>query len=584
MGGIAAALALAALALAAPQKTPKPKAADARDGPCPTFFRDVAAARGLNFRHERGATPGHQLPETMGSGVAWLDYDGDGWMDLYVVQSGPFPPNGSVQARDRLYRNRGDGTFEDVTEKAGIADTAYGMGAVAADFDNDGWTDLFVTNFEGNILYRNNGDGTFTDVTEKAGVRGSGWSTSAAFADFDGDGWLDLFVVRYLDYRVEKNFFCGNVEKGTREYCHPSLYPPIGNLLYRNNRDGTFTDVTESSGIARALGKGLGVVVSDLDGDGRPDVYVANDTTMNFLFHNLGGLRFEDVSLLSGAGLSVFGRPFGGMGVNAGDLDGDGLPDLVVANFEAEPNSYYRNVGSGVFEDLSTSSGFGAPAFTFSGFGLNLLDVANAGRLDAFVANGHVLEVPHQQGVTYAERPQLYWNDGKGRFVERGCGEPFRKAVVSRGSATADFDNDGDLDIAVSNSGGPLELLENAGRHGSWLGLVLVGSRSNRQGVGARVTLTTDAGKQVRETRAGESYLSSSDPRVHFGLGAATARSLEIRWPSGIVQTLPAPPAGRYTRIEEPQAPHPNPLPPGEGVSPRRLSTPSPGSPERPSR
>jgi enediyne biosynthesis protein E4 len=545
---------VAALAIfSAPGKI-KPKTPDA---PCPTFFRDVAAARGLSFVHERGATPEHQLPETMGSGVAWLDFDGDGWMDLYVVQSGPFPPNGSARARDRLYRNRGDGTFEDVTEKAGIADTAYGMGAVAADFDNDGRPDLFVTNFEGDILYRNNGDGTFTDVTEKAGVRGSGWATSAAFADFDGDGWLDLFVVRYLDYRVEKNFFCGSTEKGTREYCHPSLYPPIASLLYRNNGDGTFTDVSESSGIARALGKGLGVIVSDLDGDGKPDIYVANDTTMNFVFHNLGGMRFEDVSLLSGAGLSVFGRPFGGMGVNAGDLDGDGLPDLVVANFEAEPNSYYRNVGGGIFEDLSTPSGFGAPAFAFSGFGLNLLDVRNAGRLDAFVANGHVLEVPHQQGVTYAERPQLFWNDGKGRFVERGCGEPFQKPVVSRGSATADFDNDGDLDIAVSNSGGPLELLENTGRHGGWLGLTLVGRRSNRQAVGARVTLTTDAGRQVRETRAGESYLSSCDPRVHFGLGASTPKSLEIRWPSGIVQTLSAPPAGRYTRIEEPDGPAP---------------------------
>jgi hypothetical protein len=554
------AAAVCALVAAAPTR-PKAKASPSTESPCAASFRDVAAARGLAFMHDRGATPAHRLPETMGSGLAWLDYDGDGWMDLYVVQSGPFPPSSSARAADRLFRNRGDGSFEDVTEKAGLADTAYGMGAVAADFDNDGRTDLFVTNFEGNILYRNNGDGTFRDVTERAGVRGSGWATSAAFADFDGDGWLDLFVVRYLDYAVEKDFFCGIAEKGAREYCHPSLYPPIANVLYRNNRDGTFSDVSESSGIAAALGKGLGVVVSDLDGDGRPDVYVANDTTMNFLFHNLGGLRFEDVSLLSGTGISAFGRPFGGMGVNAGDLDGDGRPDLVVANFEAEPNSYFHNLGGIVFEDLSAPSGFGPPAFSFSGFGLNLLDVANAGRLDAFVANGHVLEVPHLQGVTYAERPLLMHNDGKGRFVERGCGEPFRRATVARGSATADFDNDGDVDIAVSNSGGPLELLENDGRHGGWVGFVLVGRRSNRQGVVARITLTTDAGRQVRETHAGESYLSSCDPRVHFGLGAASPRRAEIRWPSGIVQVIDAPAAGRYTRVEEPDRDAPEPSP-----------------------
>jgi enediyne biosynthesis protein E4 len=542
------AAAVTALFAAAPPKVKRAPAA-----PCPVSFRDVAESRGLQFRHDRGATPEHQLPETMGSGLAWLDYDGDGWMDLYVVQSGPFPPHGSSRARDRLFRNRGDGTFEDVTEKAGLADTAYGMGAIAADFDNDGWTDLFVTNFEGNVLYRNQGDGTFRDVTEKAGVRGSGWATSAAFADFDGDGWLDLFVVRYLEYSVEKRFFCGDAAKGTREYCHPSLYPPISNLLFHNNGDGTFTDVSDPSGIARGLGKGLGVVVSDLDGDGRPDVYVANDTTMNFVFHNLGNMRFEDVSLVSGAGLSGYGRAFGGMGVNAGDLDGDGRPDLVVANFEAEPNSFFRNLGGGVFEDASATSGFGPPAFSFSGFGLNLLDAANAGRLDAFIANGHVLEVPHLQGVRYAERPMLFWNDGRGRFVERGCGEPFRRELVGRGSATADFDNDGDIDIAVSNSGGPLELLANEGKHGGWVGLILVGRRSNRQGIGARVTLVTDAGRQVREARSGESYLSSCDPRIHFGLGAARPLRVEIRWPSGIVQTIDAPVAGRYTRVEEPE-------------------------------
>jgi len=536
----------------APAKRSAP-AAKSPDAGCPAIFTDVAAKAGLSFLHERGGTPAHQLPETMGSGVAWLDYDNDGWMDLYVVQSGPFPENGSPRARDRLYHNNHDGTFTDVTEKAGLKDTAYGMGVIAADYDNDGWTDLFVTNFGHNILYHNNGDGTFTDVTAKAGLAGSGWSTSAAFADFDGDGYLDLFVVRYLDYSVEKNYFCGDPVSGKREYCHPSLYPPIGNLIYHNNGDGTFTDVTESSGIGAALGKGLGVVVADFDDDGRPDIYVANDTTMNFLFHNLGGMKFEDVSLLSGAGVNAAGRAFGGMGVAAGDLHGDGRFDIVVANFEAEPNSLYRNLGNMVFEDVSASSGFGPPAFTFSGFGLNLFDAANAGRLDAFIANGHVLEAPKTERITYAERPFLMWNDGKGHFRERGCGAPFRRELVGRGSAVADYDNDGDIDIAVSNSGGPLELLRNDGVHGKWIGFLLRGHKSNRSAIGAKVTLETERGKQVRDVKAGDSYLSSSDPRVHFGLGAATSiRKISIRWPSGIVQEVKDARPGLYQTIEEP--------------------------------
>ncbi len=532
----------------APAKSP--------DAGCRAVFTDVAARSGLKFTHDRGATPAHQLPETMGSGVAWLDYDNDGWMDLYVVQSGPFPPDGSPRAQDRLYRNNGDGTFTDVTVKAGLKDAAYGMGAVAADYDNDGFTDIFVTNFGGNILYRNNGDGTFTDVTAKAGVAGSGWSTSAAFADFDGDGLLDLFVARYLDYSVEKNYFCGDAGTRRRDYCHPSLYPPVGNLLYRNNGDGTFTDVTASSGVGAALGKGLGVVVADFDDDRRPDIYVANDTTMNFVFHNLGGMRFEDVSLYSGAGVNAAGRAFGGMGVDAGDLDGDGRLDVAVANFEAEPNSFFHNLGSMVFEDASGVSGFGPPAFNFSGFGLNFFDAANAGRLDVFIANGHVLEVPRMQGVTYAERPFLMWNDGKGKFTERGCGEPFRRPLVGRGSAVADYDNDGDLDIAVSNSGGPLELLRNDGKHGGWIGIVLRGKTSNRQGIGARVTLKTAAGEQVREAKAGGSYLSSSDPRIHFGIGTATSvERVAILWPSGISQEVRDVKPGRYQTIEEPARP-----------------------------
>jgi hypothetical protein len=541
----------ALLALASLAASPREKA----DAGCPSWFQNVAPTAGLRFQHERGSTPRHRLPETMGSGLAWLDFDDDGRMDLYVVQSGPFPPSGSPKAQDRLFRNEGGGKFADVTATAGLSDRGYGMGAVAADFDNDGRVDVFVTNWGGNLLYRNLGAGKFADVTESAGLRGSGWSTSAAWADFDLDGDLDLFVARYLDDSVEKDFFCGDAATGRREYCHPSLYPPVSNLLYRADGDGTFTDVSEPSGISRAPGKGLGVVVADLDGDGLPDIYVANDTTMNFLFRNLGGMRFEDASLTSGAGLGAFGRPFGGMGVNAGDLDGDGLMDLVVANFEAEPNGYFRNLGEGIFEDAAAASGFGPPGFLFSGFGLNLLDAANAGRLDAFVANGHVLEFPRTEGATYAQRPLLLWNGGRGRFVERGCGPPFRRAAVGRGSATADFDNDGDIDIAVSHSGGPLALLENRGSGTGWIGFVLRGRRSNRQGVGARVSLLTTAGRQVRETKAGDSYLSSSDPRVHFGLGGARVLALEIRWPSGVAQRIEAPRPGSYHLVEEPPSP-----------------------------
>jgi hypothetical protein len=527
-----------------------------KDAGCAVILTDVAPRVGLRFTHERGATREHRLPETMGSGLAWLDYDGDGRMDLYVVQSGLFPPRGEPGSNDRLYRNRGDGTFEDATEKAGIRDRAYGMGVIAADYDNDGRTDLLVTNFPRNILLRNRGDGSFEDVTAKAGVAGAGWPTSAAFGDLDGDGDLDLFVVRYVEYSVEKDLFCGNAQTGARQYCHPSLYPPDHNQLFRNNGDGTFTDVTESSGIGKAKGKGLGVVLSDLDEDGRLDIYVANDTTMNLLLRNLGSMRFEDVSLVSGAGVNSAGRALGGMGVNAGDLTGSGRMDLVVTNFEAELNSFYRNLGEAVFEDLSGSSGFGEPAFTFSGFGLNLLDLENDGDLDAFIANGHVLEAPVMQGATYAERPFLMWNDGKGRFIERGCGEPFRLELVGRGSAAADYDEDGDLDIAVSNSGGPLQLLRNDGGRGGWIGFLLQGKKSNRQGIGARLILETARGRQVREVRSGESYLASSDPRVLFGLGQETAvRKITIRWPSGIVQEISGPQPGRYHRIVEPDPP-----------------------------
>ena len=519
---------------------------------CRATFTDVAPAVGLSFTHVRGATGQYHLPETMGAGLAWLDYDRDGWIDLYVVQSGPYPPNASAAAQDRLFRND-RGRFVDVTREAKLSDAAYGMGAVAADYDNDGDTDLYVTNYGDNILYRNNGDGTFTNATAAAGVAGGNWSTSAAWADIDNDGDLDLFVVRYLDNRAGKTYFCGNEATGDRNYCHPNLYPGLSNILFRNNGNGTFTDVTRSAGVDK-VGKGLGVVISDLVGDGRADIFVANDAFMNFLFHNLGGGRFADVSVASGAAFDSDGKAQAGMGVDAGDLSGGGRPDLVVTNFDSELNSYYRNLGDLTFEDVSSPSGFGRPSFNRLGFGVTLADFDRDGSLDAHVVNGHIEVNPRRQGVTYAQIDSLLWNDGRGIFVERQCGPAFERALVGRGSAVADFDNDGDLDVAKSNSDGPLQLLRNDTAGSNWIGFELRGNRSNRQGIGARLVLETSAGTQTREARSGNSYLSSGDPRVFFGLGAATPARVRIYWPSGAVQEIPRPEAGRYHLIEEPRA------------------------------
>ena len=541
---IAATAFLLALAAGAPNTAPPD---------CPITLTDVADTAGLRFVHDRGATPQHRLPEMIGAGLVWLDYDNDGWMDLYVVQSGPLPPAKAERSRGRFFRNNRDGTFTDVTEKAGFRDAGYGMGAVAADYDNDGFVDLLVTGYRGNVLYHNNGDGTFTDDTAKSGIRNPPWGTSAAWGDYDGDGYLDLFIGQYADDSRDKDLFCGDPSTGVRDYCPPIMYDGTVSVLYRNNRNGTFTDVTREAGLGQSLGKALGVLFVDIDLDGKPDIYVANDQLMNFLFHNLGNGRFEDISVSSGAGFGLEGQPQGGMGVDAGDVDADGLPDIVVGNFEGETNEYYRNLGGGVFEDLSVSSGFGPPTVSYVKFGLNLVDVDNDGDLDAFVSNGHIYDRPRRQGARSEQRPQLLWNDGKGRFREHGCGAPFQKALVGRGSAVADYDNDGDSDIAVSSSGGPLQLLRNDGTHGGWLGIQLLGRKSNRQGIGARLVLETASGRKLtRFVQSGSSYLSSSDPRVLFGLADEKAvRKLTVYWPSGIVQVVENPPTGRYSTIEE---------------------------------
>jgi hypothetical protein len=523
-------------------------------GDCPVTFTDVAPQAGLKFVHDRGSTPGRRLPEMVGAGLAWIDYDNDGWMDLYVVQSGPLPPApGSEKSRDRLYRNNHDGTFTDVTEKAGLKDTSYGMGAYAADYDNDGFVDLFVSGYRGNLLYRNKGDGTFVDVTAKSGISGPPWGTAAAWGDIDGDGNLDLFVGQYADDRKDKDLFCGDPVSGERDYCPPIMYDGTLSVLYRNNGNGTFTDITREAGLGKALGKALGALFVDVDADGKPDIYVANDQVMNHLFRNLGGGRFEDISVSSGTGFGLEGQPQGSMGVDAGDLDGDGLADLVVANFESETNEYYRNLGAGVFEDLSVTSGFGLPPLNYVRFGLNLVDVDNDGDLDAFMANGHIYDKPRRQGAKAEQKPLLMWNDGTGHFRERGCGPAFQTELVGRASAVADYDNDGDPDIAVSNSGGPLQLLRNDGTHGNWAGVQLVGRKSNRGAVGARLVAELPSGRKLtRFVAAGTSYLSSSDPRVLFGLGTETSiKTLTISWPSGITQVLQDVPGGKYSKIEE---------------------------------
>ncbi len=529
----------------------------AAQNPCgPLRLRHAEAQAGLSFRHDPGRSDARQLPETMGSGLAWLDYDGDGWQDLYLVQSGAFPPDGSARGADRLFRNRGDGTFEDVTVRARIADRSYGQGVTAADADGDGDTDLYLTDFGPDTLLLNRGDGTFEDGSARAGLGAGGWSSSAAFADADGDGDLDLYVARYVKYDPAGGLFCGDFATGRRDYCDISLFEGENDLFYRNRGDGTFEDATAAAGFFSANGRGLGVLFTDLDGDRKPDVYVANDMTPNLLFHNLGGGKFEDVSLFSGAAVNAAGKAQAGMGLALGDFDGDGDPDVTVTNFDAELNSLYRNISEGgelQFEDASSASGFGPPSYNLLGFGIVPADLDLDGDLDVYVANGHVFEHPKWDSVLYAQPDLILAGDGRGRFENRSCALPAGEPQVGRGLAAGDYDSDGRPDLAMQNSGGPLELLRNETEGGAWIGVVLEGRAPNTAAVGARVTLLSGSRRQVRWSLAGDSYQSTSDRRLLFGLPAGEPpQELEVVWPSGRTQRLSAPPAGRYLTLTEP--------------------------------
>ena len=507
----------------------------------PIRFTDVTAAAGIDFGHTNGASGEFHLPETLGSGGAFLDYDNDGHLDLYLVNSA---------APNVLYRNNGNGTFTDVTLSAGVSNQgSYGHGVACGDYDNDGYVDIYVTNFGANRLYHNNGNGTFTDVTDASGTGDPRWSSSATFFDYDSDGNLDLYVVNYINYRLDasapicfENPTLGVTEK-VRGYCHPKHFESASDRLYRNSGDGTFTDATETANVqdpsGMFLGKGLGVVAADFNADGNPDLYVANDDTPNYLFYNKGDGTFAEIAILAGCAYSADGIAQAGMGVDAGDYNGDGHLDIFVTNFSYETNTLYRNNGEGTFTDVSYRAKLGEESYLFLGFGTGFFDADNDGHLDIFVANGHIF--PNVERTTdvisYRQPNQLFRNQGNSTFAEVPLEE---QRAVSRGTLFGDYDNDGDTDVLITQLNSKVTLLRNEnGNRNNWLRLKLIGTHSNRDGIGTRVTLTVGTESQMREVRTGYSYLSSNDPRLLFGVETRTVVDrLQIRWQGGIVQTL----------------------------------------------
>ena len=535
------------------------------------LFIDVTEASGILFRHESSPTTSKYLIETMGGGVALLDYDGDGWLDVFFTNGAelldPMPPGAEPRKTaprfsDRLYRNGRDGTFTDVTAEAVVGGThGYGMGVAVGDYDNDGFADLYVTNYGANVLYHNDGHGRFADVTAKAGVAAGGWSASAGFLDYDGDGRLDLFVTRYVDFSFADNPYCGEKRPGYREYCHPRNFKGVTNLLFRNKGDGTFADVSEAAGISRHVGKALGVALADYDADGRIDIFVANDSVPGFLLRNDGKGGFEEVGLPAGVGYNEEGMAVAGMGADFADYDNDGRPDLFVSTLSGETYSLYRNRGDGSFEYASSPAGIAAATLAYSGWGTKLFDFDNDGWKDLFVAQGHVLDTVEltSDHVKYAQPPLLLKGE-RGRFTNVGpvAGNAFRRGWAGRGAAFGDLDNDGDLDVVVSNCGQrPYVLRNERGSLGSWLALELVGTTSNRDGIGAQVKTVSDGGLTQHHTvSTASSYQSASDKRLLIGLGRAErARLLEVRWPSGVVQRLEDVPANRRLTVTEPAAP-----------------------------
>ncbi|MEP6535384.1 MAG: CRTAC1 family protein [Bryobacteraceae bacterium] len=502
----------------------------------PIQFQDLAQSAGLSFRLENSPTSAKHLPETMAGGVATFDYDGDGKPDIFFTNGAAMPSliKDSPRYSNRLFRNSGGMRFEDVTAKSGLEGSGYSMAAAAADFDNDGHTDLFVAGVRHNILYRNRGDGSFEDVTAKSGIRSEEWSIGAAWFDFDNDGLLDLFVVNYVDWKADFDQFCGDAGRGIRVYCHPRLFKPTANRLYRNLGNGRFEDVSKQSGIGGHLGKGMAAAVADYDGDGFPDVFVTNDKMPNFLFHNLGGGRFEEVAFAAGAALVDTGTEMSAMGADFRDTGNRGFPDIVATALAGETFPFFRNQGKGSFADGGYSSGLGKLSRIYSGWGIGIFDFDNDGWKDIFSANSHVSDrIEEFEATTYRQRNSVFRNLGNGRF-EDAAG--LQRVAAHRGCAFADFDQDGRMDVVTSSLGDRPELWRNVSPGGnSWLILKLTGTKSNRDGIGAVVRI----GDQTNHMTTSVGYASSSDFGVHFGTGKKTeVEKIEIRWPSGIRQTL----------------------------------------------
>src|SRR5271154_4150807 len=531
--------------------------------PTSPFSEIPASVSGITWAHTAGASAEKCLPESTGAGCAFLDYDNDGWMDIYLVNSGPcdfFTP--SRPLRNALYRNNRDGTFTDVTEKAGVVGGGYGMGAAVGDYNSDGFPDLYVTQYGRSILYRNNGDGTFTDVTEQAGVAAPGWASSAVWFDYDNDGQLDLFVCRFVAFSQAKHHNCGapNIPalKGLNEYCYPKVYTPMPSWLFHNNGDGTFTDVSQKMGVADNPGKSWGVVATDINNDGWMDLFIANDTEANFLFKNKGGRHFDEIGFTAGVAYGEGGKARSGMGVDSADLNQDGWMDLFVTNLNHEFYGFYQNRRDETFDDIAAPSGIASATKLMSGWGVKFFDYDNDGNLDLMIANGHPDDLIEKiyDNVKYREPLLLFHNAGNGlKNVSAESGPAFSTPMSGRGLALGDFNNDGAVDVLIScNNEAPALLRNNVGSQNHWLGLKLVGKKANIDAVGARVSYQAGDLKRSRMKVGGGSYLSSHDPRLVLGIGKrAKIDWLEINWPqpSGMKQRFTDLPIDRYITIHE---------------------------------